>query len=52
MGIETVAAPNPAASGNGAIASLFHFVPRPRAVPEPQRYAETKHILAGVGSHC
>jgi len=29
--------PNPAASGNGAIASQFHIVRRARAVPEPQR---------------
>ena len=36
MSIERATTPNPAASGNGAVASLFHIVRRPRTVPEPQ----------------
>jgi Ca2+/H+ antiporter len=33
--------PNPAASGNGAVASVFHIQRLGRAVPEPQRWGAT-----------
>lgn len=41
-------APNPAAPGNGAMASLFDIERLGRAVPEPQRWAPKQPGIRGV----